>query len=126
MPDRCRNCPVPAGSPCHALTAPAPRLCAKVDPGSGAYDPRYAAVVVRMSAGPDGAVEPPPASRLAAGESLRRIKLARACEHRTESVPCGCSGLARCMLGKGREGIVSLSECVDCLAGLTPGGPPRS
>jgi hypothetical protein len=42
------------------------------------------------------------------------IKEARACPHRETNGSCQT---ARCKLGKGRDGVVYLSDCLDCLKG---------
>lgn len=112
------------------------RWCELMDPGHPDYNPRMREVYIRTTYHLAGMDPPPtPATPESGGrvgrivipvaESLRRIALARACESRT-AAKCGCAGLATCLLGKGRDGVVSLSECVECVAAFSPGDPPRN
>jgi hypothetical protein len=63
------------------------------------------------------AVEPAPVPaevNPAIAEQIDCIKRARACPHRVTDGSCQT---ARCKLGKGRDGVVYLSDCLDCLKG---------
>jgi hypothetical protein len=60
--------------------------------------------------------EPPARDRPSARQSLDRLAIVKQCEHRTQQDHCGCSGIATCALGKGRNGQVSIQECMECVA----------
>lgn len=110
FPDEpCAACPRPARGlpmPCRAMTTGHARFCTLAAEGHPGY------VALLCDAVPSAPQAP---ARTPAPESLRRIRLARECPHRADP-RCGCEGMATCLLGKGRDGQVSLSECVDCVA----------
>jgi hypothetical protein len=60
--------------------------------------------------------DPPARDRPSARQSLDRLAIVKQCEHRTQQDHCGCSGIAACALGKGRDGQVSIQECLECVA----------
>jgi len=105
---RCAGCPRAPGLRCAgALT---PRLCRLVDPTSPDYEPAYLA-----------ALEPPPdvppgVPLRPVAESLRLLREMRSCPHRSERSDCGCDGAASCSRGLGRDGVVRIADCFDCLA----------
>lgn len=116
FPDEpCAACPrVARGlpSPCLAMDVRNPRYCMHAASGHKGY--------VALLSG--DSLPPAPAyvaTTIPVSESTRRLKLARACEHRTDP-KCGCAGIATCLLGKGRAGQVSLSECLQCVVGQEP------
>lgn len=51
-----------------------------------------------------------------AAQSIANIALMKACPYRDPRTDCGCAGLARCGLGKGKDGIVNIQECIDCVS----------
>ncbi len=109
---RCEHCPIPPGETCHSDRHP--WMCRYAATG---HPRRIAAVLGRNAIAEGQAPTPPrqlPPAKVPVAVSLRRIANAKACPARELSVPCGCSGLARCLLGKGKNGITSLSECIDC------------
>lgn len=115
--DPCRACPRDAArGPCLAMTTRNPRYCMHAANGHAGY------VALLRGDGPPAPPAPPAPQRttIPVAESVRLLKLARACEHRDPSIPCGCSGLAICRLGKGKGGVVSLRDCCDCVAGREP------
>jgi len=112
---RCDHCPVVAGRKCLGETPKFASFCAWAESG----DPVKLAHIVNRSAlaegRPTSRTPRPTPPRVPVAESLRRLKLARECPHRTDP-KCGCAGMATCLLGKGRDGQVSLSQCVACVA----------
>lgn len=48
-------------------------------------------------------------------ENLRRHQAVKQCPWRADA-QCGCIALARCVLGKGKAGEVTLAECLECVA----------
>lgn len=118
MPAKCVGCPF-AGRPetCHAQASGVARYCDLIARGRDDY---RELVRRRTLADPGGEgrvamqADRPPSVATPVAESLRRLRLARACENRT-APQCGCAGMATCRLGKGRDGQVSLSECVACV-----------
>jgi hypothetical protein len=52
-------------------------------------------------------------------QSLDLLKRMKECPYRTDETGCGCGGMAKCALGKGREGLVNHLDCFTCL-GYTP------
>src|SRR5262245_10826916 len=113
--NRCAHCPAPEGRPCLAQVARHPRWCQLIDPASSIYDPRYRAT---LEAYPD-VPEPEPAP-MPVAESLDLLEEMKLCPNRTPETECGCGGLARCALGKGRDGLVNHADCFACLQ--TPSG----
>lgn len=94
--------------PCRAMTTGHPRFCTLAAGGHAGY--------IALLCGDSPPPAAPGRTTIPVAESLRRQRLARACEHRT-APQCGCAGMATCLLGKGKGGQVSLSECVACVAG---------
>lgn len=121
MDGRCPHCPAPPDVACYCVTSGARRGCAKVDPSSPAYDPRYLPILVRWSRGEfgptcGGSATSSPAL-VPVAKNLGRLKLVKACDHRSTTTKCGCGGMATCAIGKGKgDGLVSLRECLACVA----------
>jgi hypothetical protein len=107
---RCPRCPLAPGSPCAGVDVP--RLCQLVDPEHPDHDPSYlSALPVRVDSPPGD--DAPPRRPLA--ETLRLLREMKACPHRDERTDCGCAGSASCSRGRGREGVVRIAECFECL-----------
>lgn len=124
MTGPCRLCPFSGGDVlCAAIRTGHARFCEAIDPEGANPNPALMEGLIRLSlelAGKEYVAPPmahPAAATVPVAESLRLLKIARACEHRDTAIPCGCSGLAICRLGKGRDGVVSLAQCVQCVAG---------
>jgi hypothetical protein len=93
------------------------RFCELINPAHAAYNPDYLPLLKRL-AQETGQNQPAlnragAAPRLA--ESLALIAQMKACPHRRPEDGCGCAGLARCDLSKGRKGLVNHLDCFDCL-----------
>ncbi len=93
------------------------RFCELIDPAHAAYNPDYLSLLQRLAreAGHDqpaldGSIVAP-----SLAESLGLIGQMKACPYRRPEANCGCAGLARCDLGKGRDGLVNHLDCFDCL-----------
>jgi hypothetical protein len=117
---RCPGCPLAHGSRCAGFDVP--RLCQLVDPDDSSFDPSYlAALTIDVEATPS-------VPRRPLSAALQLLRAVRSCPHRSERPACGCTGGAACGLGRGDDGFVSLSDCLDCLSG-PPGamhyGPER-
>ena len=100
---------------CQGLTIR--RFCELIDPAHAAYNPDYLPLLQRL-AREDGQDDPtldPAAAAPSLAESLALIGQMKACPHRRPETDCGCAGLARCDLGKGREGLVNHLDCFGCL-----------
>ena len=102
----CDSCPVRPGFPC--VGREKPHLC---DLQAG--DPQWRRHVITVSEGAPRASNP----ALSASAALDCIKRAKACPHRVTDGSCQ---FARCGLGKGFNGKVSLQDCLACLKD----GPP--
>lgn len=61
----------------------------------------------------ESALQPEGKGIWAAG--VRKLNLMKACDYRLSESDCGCGGLARCLLGKGRDSLVNHFDCFDCL-----------
>jgi hypothetical protein len=141
---RCPACPVPPDRDCRAADV-SPNACRLVvreagrrdTPGRGYWTDR---VLMASGVGTDNLTDRPgiagllntrggwsdkrPTSavvrverpRPTARQSLDRLAIVKQCEHRTQQDHCGCSGIATCALGKGRNGQVSIQECMECVA----------
>jgi hypothetical protein len=61
--------------------------------------------------------DPPaiPPARPTVVQALSTLERMKACPHRTSEAGCGCGGLARCLLGKGTDGLVNHADCFACL-----------
>ena len=103
---RCAGCPRAPGARCAGAVTP--RLCVLVDPTSPDYEPAYLTALEPPAA--------PAAPRRPVAESLRLLREMRSCPHRSERTDCGCDGAASCSLGLGRDGLVRIADCFDCLA----------
>jgi hypothetical protein len=93
------------------------RFCELIDPAHAAYNPDYLSLLQRLAREP-GQDEPAldrPGDAPSLAESLALIEQMKACPHRLPEADCGCAGLARCDLSKGREGLVNHLDCFDCL-----------
>src|SRR4051812_48534782 len=107
---RCPHCPVEPGRPCEGLRVR--RLCELVDPGHAAYNPAYRSLLGQL---PGGAAVPGAAMPPGVGESLALLRAMNACPQRAARTDCGCAGLGRCALGRGRDGLVNHRDCFACL-----------
>lgn len=112
----CAACPRVArglSMPCQAMTTKHARYCTLAAEGKQGY------IALLCDELPPEPVQSAPVSTIPVAESLRRQRLARECEHRTDP-KCGCAGMATCLIGKGKDGQVSLAECVECVTGREP------
>lgn len=125
MMAKCPHCPLAAEDrPCLAQVARHPRYCQFMDPESPIHDERYRAMLAAYPGPPPIMDEP---ARPPVTESLILLERMKGCEHRTTETECGCGGLARCALGKGREGLVNHADCFACLQRPVEGsGPPAA
>jgi hypothetical protein len=139
---RCPHCPIDPGLSCEGLRVR--RLCELVDLTHAAYNPDYLSLLRSLTLGATEASsagisraypaadddsffgqlpgsdqgEPAPGESLASlitTESLALLRRMRACPHRIVRTDCGCAGLARCVLGRGHDGLVNHFDCFDCL-----------
>jgi len=105
--ERCRTCPLPPGEACAGVDAP--RLCQLVDPRDPDYTPAYRSVLAPAPAAPQPLLRP-----LSEVLSLRLAM--RLCPDRDPAPDCGCVGAARCLKGRGSDGLVGARECFECLS----------
>jgi hypothetical protein len=122
---RCPHCPVDPGRPCEGLGVR--RLCELVDPNHAAYNPAYRSLLGDLAgdaAGSTGAAVQDAPTRLGVGESLTLLRTMNACPHRSARTDCGCAGLGRCALGRGRDGLVNHLDCFACLRAGHAGPAP--
>src|SRR3954454_9779473 len=112
---RCALCPIEPGMVCLGRTIR--RFCELIDPAHAAYNPDYLSLLQRLAreAGQDELALDRAGEAPSLAESLALIEQMKACPHRLPEADCGCAGLARCDLGKGREGLVNHLDCFDCL-----------
>lgn len=133
---RCPQCPMTAAGlpgPCLGERMPAVTYCelARSDIPSVirtilAWQPSERAEI-EYSDGMDAWTLPERASpaadlaslRPSVAASLSVLERMRECDSRTEETSCGCGGLARCARGKGRDGLVSHTDCFSCLQTTT-------
>jgi hypothetical protein len=108
---KCHHCPLANEQrECLAVISRNSRYCSFMDPASSLYRPAYRAVLL---AHPEVPAQP---ERPSVAESLRMVEAMKACPHRTAETGCGCGGMARCALGKGRgDGLVNHADCFACL-----------
>ena len=140
--ETCPHCPAAPGSRCEGQRVR--RLCQLADPSAACFSPAYRDWLRRRAdlgkprglppspgemrgggfpSNPPQAPAPlhslaPSPAQLRASELVARLHAVRACPHRTERPDCGCAGLARCALGKGRQGLVNHQDCLACLHDL--------
>jgi hypothetical protein len=55
---------------------------------------------------------------IGAQESIAPLKMMRECAFRIAAADCGCAGLARCIAGHGRDGLVNHFDCFACLSAV--------
>ncbi|WP_165235373.1 hypothetical protein [Aquisphaera insulae] len=120
MNDKCGHCPVSAGM-CRGQSPRYGHLCRRAAQGH----PVELRAIVDLSAGgipPEPAPPPPPPEppRPAPDQVMGELKIVAHCPHRDERTDCGCGGLARCSLGKGRDGLVNHQDCLACLRAGDP------
>ena len=121
LSERCPSCPVQPGRACEGSRFP--RLCELADPGHKVYRPAYRVLLQRLAGEaqvPGAVAEQDPVVRHGrrphdVGESISLIRTMSACPHRRTRTDCGCGGLGRCTLGKGRDGLVNHLDCFECL-----------
>lgn len=138
--DKCAHCPLlgrDVECPAHAAV-PVPLYCAKVDPCDPRFDVRFIDVIEARargevhrpaSASPATIAATPPAAAAALPSQdvvphklfWARMQRAKSCAHRGGTVGCSCQGLSLCTLGKGRDGTVTMSDCLACLDADTAG-----
>jgi hypothetical protein len=93
------------------------RFCELIDPAHASYNPDYLSLLKRLAreTGQDQADLDGSGAAHSLAESLALIGQMKACPYRRPEADCGCAGLARCNLGKGRDGLVNHLDCFDCL-----------
>lgn len=112
MKPHCCHCPVDAGLPC--LAAEDPEAFGYWCPLAEAGEPIHLKMIVGRSA-----IATPATSRRPARESIALVERMKACPHWIPETECGCGGLARCALGRGRDGLVNHHDCFACLQSQT-------
>jgi hypothetical protein len=113
LTDRCEGCPrIEAGLP-ECLGQHCPDYCTMAREGHADF------ITLLLAWQPMEVVEARPetaaATRPSVAESLSVLERMKACPHRTDETGCGCGGMARCALGKGRDGLVNHADCFACL-----------
>jgi hypothetical protein len=116
LSEPCTGCPRrEAGLPsCIGLYCPA--YCAAIGEGHALFIPNVLAWQPPAVEGITYTAEAPAvAHRPTVAASLDTLAEMKRCPERTPEAGCGCGGLARCALGKGREGLVNHADCFACL-----------